>query len=156
MFSAEHAELLAVTFLMLLYLQPVLTLHPSREQYLCTWSLSAAQTTWSPFSCIPAAAPPPFHTSGRVSAARNLRLLSITTGLLSTSRLNFLPRHPLRTSLGSGGRSLSAARQETHTRRFMSTHISVKTQLLKVGSLNTHTQWVYFTWPQGFKCACVL
>lgn len=79
------------------------------------------------------------HFSQRVSAAGNLQLLSITTGLLSRSLLNFLPPHLVRTSLERRQRSLWAARHETHAHGFMCIHTPIKTQLLKVSSLNTHT-----------------
>lgn len=125
-------------------------------------TMSAVRPAWSTFSCIPAGLLSffPIHTSVRESAAGNLRLLSITAALLSTSRLNFLPQHLVRTSLESRGRSLCAAWRErhthTHTHGFMCIPIPIKTQLLKVSSLNTHTQWVYFARPQTSMCACVL
>lgn len=96
------------------------------------------------------------HFSQRASTAADLQLLSITTGPLSRSLLNFLPQHLVWTSLRSRQRTLWAARDETHAHEFMCIHTPIKTQLLKVSSLNTHTQWVYFALPQNSLCVYVL
>lgn len=96
------------------------------------------------------------HFCQRASAAADLQLLSITTGPLSRRLLNFLPQHLVWTSLESRQRTLWAARHETHAHEFMCIHTPMKTQLLKVSSLNTHTQWCYFALPQNSVCVYVL
>lgn len=142
-----------------LHLLPMLMLYPYRNQCSCkllhTDGVSSMTHT---FSCIPAGLLSyfPIHTSVRESAAGNLRLLSITAGLLSTSRfLNIWWEPGWR---AEGEVFALQGWKDTHTHTWIHVHSHTYKNTAAQGQLpkHTHSMGLLCSTTNLYVCVCAL